>query len=106
MDEVKGWAGVVATLLSIGSIVYTWLSATGQANKAKIRVHGEALIDHDRRIQAIEGELKHLPSKEDVAEVKLALSELGGRLGRIEESGQGTSRAVRRIEEYLLKERG
>ncbi|OLF81261.1 hypothetical protein AWH62_00880 [Maricaulis sp. W15] len=106
MDEVKGWAGVLATLLSIGSIVYTWLTATGRANGAKLDEHGAALVDHDRRIQAVEAELKHLPTKEDVAEVKLAISELNGRLGRIEESGQGTSRAVRRIEEYLLKERG
>ncbi|MED5550051.1 MAG: DUF2730 family protein [Pseudomonadota bacterium] len=106
MDEIKGWSGLVATLLSIGGILYTWFTAQGRMNETRISAHADALVEHDRRIQTIEGELKHLPSKEDLSEVKLAIANLAGQFGRMEESGQGTSRAVRRIEEYLLKERG
>lgn len=105
MEEVKAWSGIVATFLSIGGLIYTWITAQGRANEEKLDKHGTALVDHDRRIQDLEGELRHLPSKDDLTELKLALSQLDGRLGRIEESGQGTSRAVRRIEEYLHKER-
>ena len=59
------------------------------------------LIDHDRRIQAVETELKHLPDKDTVNELKLSLVELKGTVSTLSESMGSVSRTVHRIDDWL-----
>lgn len=106
MDELKSWAGLLATALSLVALVYSWITARSRTNSEELGRQGEKLTEHDRRIQSVEGELKHIPSKDDISDLRLAVSAMNGQLGRMEEGYSGVSRAVRRIEEYLLKEKG
>lgn len=99
------WSGPVASLLAVISIVYTWLTARSAANEGKITGHEKKLTEHDRRIQALEAEVQHLPRKDDVHGLQVALEQVKGSLGRLEESHIGVNRAVRRIEEFLMKEK-
>ncbi|PYE86897.1 DUF2730 family protein [Phyllobacterium leguminum] len=105
MEELRTWSGPVASLLAIGGIIYTWLTASSKANEGKITDHEEKLIEHDRRIQSLESELKHLPSKDDFNGLLLAVEQVKSGLGRLEESHDGVKAAMRRIEEYLLREK-
>ncbi|WP_198174374.1 DUF2730 family protein [Mesorhizobium xinjiangense] len=106
MDELRIWAGPIAAVISIATAIYTFLTASSKRNAAELEKSTQKLIDHDRRIQEIETEMRHVPSKEDISELKLQLANLAGEVGRLAESNGGVSRAVRRIEEYLLKEKG
>ena len=53
------------------------------------------------RIQAVETELKHLPDKDTVNELKLSLVELKGTVSTLSESMGSVSRTVHRIDDWL-----
>lgn len=92
----------VSLLLSIANMVWTWMSKGGAATAAKLRELDESFGDHDKRIQSIEGELKHLPSKEDMAAIELQLNTVQGQLQSAERELAGVARTARRIEDHLL----
>ncbi len=104
MDELKEWLGLIALIVSFGGTVYAWITSRSNVNAEHLKTVDTTLSDHALRIQAIEGELKHLPAKDDVNDLKLALAQLGGTVGRLDESLNGISRTVRRVEDFLMKE--
>lgn len=62
----------------------------------------EAITDeHEKRIMAIESEMRHLPDKEMVNEIKLAIAELKGSVGTLGERVGGMARIVNVIDETL-----
>lgn len=83
----------ISTILGIANMVWTWMSKGGAR-----------AADHERRIQAIEGELKHMPSKDDITNLRLQLTELNGRMGTFDAELASIARTARRIEDYLVKE--
>ncbi|WP_440410651.1 DUF2730 family protein [Neorhizobium petrolearium] len=56
-------------------------SLTERTSKAE-----KTIIDHDRRIQTLEGEMKHLPSRESQHRIELNMAEINGRLDVLNES--------------------
>lgn len=111
-QEVSQGAGVLAVVVSVANTVWVWLR-TGASKIGDVRAEMQAGFkevnedteDHGRRIQAIESELKHLPSKDDVAELKLSLTEMKGQLGTLDSELGSVTRTVRRIEDHLLGEK-
>lgn len=105
MPEVLNqWLGAAALVISLLTSVYAWLTSKAKANSEHLKSVDKKMIDYDRRIQAIEGEMKHLPDKDGVNDLKLALAELRGTVGALTESLSGVSRTVRRVENFLMKE--
>jgi hypothetical protein len=102
MQDIKDWLGAVATALSIGAIVYTWLTARSRANGDTIDRHDRKLIEHDRRIQKVENEVDHLPTKDDFNDLAIKQERSYGLLSKIEAEYKGVHDAVKRIEKYLL----
>ena len=103
MDALKEWLGLAALAISVGGFIYAWLTSRSKDNSDHLKAVDTTLGDHALRIQAIEGEIKHLPAKDDVNDLKLALAQLGGTVGRLDESLNGISRTVRRVEDFLMK---
>ena len=104
IDTIQSWSGALATLLSIGAIIYTWLTARSRANGQTIERHETKLISHDRRIQTLEGEFKHMPSKDDIHGLMMSVETIKGELGKMGATYEGVNRSVRRIEDFLMKE--
>ena len=102
--SLKDWFGLAALIVSFGGTVYAWLTSRSKVNAEHLREVDAGLIDHASRLQAIEQELRHLPAKDDVTDLKLALAEIKGTIGRFDESLNGVSRTVRRMEDFLMKE--
>ncbi|MBA5777461.1 DUF2730 family protein [Stappia sp. F7233] len=102
IEDIRNWSAAIASLLAIISIFYTWLTARSKANEHTIGKHERKLIEHDRRIQTLESDVGHLPPKDDVHELRIALEQVRGALGRLEESHLGVTRVVNRIEIFLL----
>lgn len=73
---------------------------TARVDKAETK-----LVEYDRRIQALEGDFKHLPSKDDIHSLVLAVEIIKGELGKMGATYDGVNRTVRRIEDFLLEER-
>ena len=110
------WVSFLLSAIALAGIVYGWFTAGEKqvakdlaAHKAK---HGEdmnaidgAVALHDRRIQTLETEFRHLPNKDAVVELKLALSELRGAVGILGESVGSVQRTVLRIDDFLKQDR-
>jgi hypothetical protein len=71
------------------------------ATKTDLEASKIKLIEHDRRIQAAEGELKHLPDKDTVNDLRLTLAQLQGTVTALSESMGSVSRTVHRIDNWL-----
>tara|TARA_R110002020_G_scaffold34066_35_gene103973 strand:- start:9181 stop:9528 length:348 start_codon:yes stop_codon:yes gene_type:complete len=69
--------------------------------RSYLETSDKKLIEHDRRIQAVEAELKHLPDKDTVNDLKLSLVELKGTVSAMSESMGSVSRTVHRIDDWL-----
>ncbi len=94
---LRDWLGLIALLISVGTSVTVFFTSGAKKNTA-------TLIDHDRRIQRMEDEMRHMPSKDQVNEIKLAMADLKGTVGIMGETVASVSRTVHRLEDYL-KER-
>ncbi|UES58520.1 DUF2730 family protein [Roseibium aggregatum] len=106
LDDLQKWLGAVGALLGISSMIYTWITARSRINGETIEKHERKLIDHDRRIQKVENEVDHLPTKDDFNELALKLEQSNGLLGKIEVEYKGLHEAVRRIEKFLISGKG
>lgn len=114
IDELKSWAGFIAILVSLGTIVWAWLTSGAkhtQADLDKFKL-AEAerwekidavFIEHERRVQTIESELKHLPSQKSVHELQLTLKDMQVEMAKIGASADQSARTAARVETYLLE---
>jgi phage-related protein len=66
----------------------------------------KTLVDHDRRIQGVESEMRHLPSKDDMSALQLSLANLTGTVGILAESFKGVSSTVHNIDTWLREKGG
>jgi hypothetical protein len=60
----------------------------------------------DLRLQAIETRVAHMPTNEDVRQVHDQLASMGAKLAVVGERSTATAAGVRRIEEFLLTNKG
>lgn len=103
-DVISKWLGLVSLIVSVVTAVWTLISKSTKPFDDKLSGHDEDLKNHDRRIQKVEDELAHLPSKTEVHDIKLAIARLEGHFGKLEASAAATERTVRRIDDYLREE--
>lgn len=101
-DTLRDWAGVFAFLISLGTMVYAFLTSKSRANEEKITNLQERAERHSSRIDKIETDISHMPAKDDVTDLKLNLAELKGVVGRLDEGMSGMSKTVTRVEEFLI----
>ncbi|QXN68030.1 tail needle protein [Microcystis phage Mwe-Yong1] len=98
-DIVIGGAAVLAA----GLAWWNWLQSPSKQNAEAIKVMLDKLTEHDRRVQTLETELKHLPSADTVHELRLQFSQLQGTVGRMDEQIGSVARTVHRIDDYLRR---
>ncbi len=118
-EEFMRYAGAIALILSIVNVAWTLAGRAGKpvndkitavdakvvAVEAKVEAYRAAQVTHDRRIQAVEGELKHMPTRNEVTELMLATTALRGNVDRLDEAIVGLTHTVRRMDDYLREER-
>ncbi|RIA44060.1 uncharacterized protein DUF2730 [Hephaestia caeni] len=111
-DSITRWLGAIALILSIGNTVYVWFSKSGRELAHKLKDQraetngaltevGDDIDALDSRVQRIEDALPHLPSKDDVADLRIAMAEMKGQMGTFDAEITSVARTVRRIEDYL-----
>jgi len=62
------------------------------------------LVGNDRRIQAIEGEIKHLPDRETTHRMELAMTEISGKLNVMAERLKPIEAIGERLQETLMEQ--
>lgn len=95
-----------AAVLGAGLAIWNFLQSPSKENSASITSMNKRVDDHDRRIQSVEGELRHLPDQEAVHELKLAIVELQGTVRALDVQLSAVGRTVANIDGYLRKEDG
>lgn len=103
LDMASKWIGMLALLLSIGNIVWAWISQPARDMEKLIGDVDDRVDEiyddmkaHDRRIQRVEDDLRHLPTKDDLHMLTQKLTAVKTELDMI-------ARIVTRIDEHLRK---
>nr|WP_272212384.1 hypothetical protein [Marinicella sp. W31]MDC2878298.1 hypothetical protein [Marinicella sp. W31] len=55
IDPLLPWLTAVNSLIALGSFIYAWLTARAKGNSEKLTAIEKIVIEHERRIQEIEG---------------------------------------------------
>lgn len=112
IENLKDWLNVIALLIGIGNALWIWLSRPARDTNKRIDQtdedvkalsrevndradrHREELKAHDRRIQRVEDNLPHLPTREDINKLSHALASMKAELDIV-------ARITNRIDEHL-----
>lgn len=101
LDIITRWLGVVALVLSLINMLWTLINRGTKDISTKMQQYRTDLVDHDRRIQELESNMKHLPTKQEIVNLQLAVSKVEGHMGKMEVSVESMVHTVRRIDDYL-----
>ncbi|MAM10139.1 MAG: hypothetical protein CML23_06685 [Rhizobiaceae bacterium] len=101
IDPLLPWLTAINSLIALGSFIYAWLTARAKGNSEKLAAVEKIVIEHDRRIQEIEGELRHLPDKDSVVDLKISMAKIEGAVSALTERLGGMGATVTRIDDYL-----
>lgn len=91
----------IAALLGAGLSIWNFIQSPSKSNAAAIEKLVSKLTDHDRRIQAVENEVRHLPDKDMVHELKVAIVELQGTVRGMGDKLETVNRTVLSIDDYM-----
>jgi len=86
---VAAIVGFLLGCVNLIAAVRTMLSAGEKKLDERQGKSESKLVEHDRRIQAIEGDLKHLPDRNTTHRLELMMAEVVGRLNTMEKAQDG-----------------
>jgi hypothetical protein len=104
VNPIVVWVSLILSVVTLAGMLKTWLSSGEEEIDERLEVAEKTLINHDRRVQTVESELKHLPDKDMVMDLKLAMAELKGTVSTLGETVGSVSRTVHRIDDYLRED--
>lgn len=91
----------VAVLVSIANMLWSWHTKSQSAAADRVKKLEDRIdLVEDRQI-ALEGEFKHLPTKDDIHVLRVQLADLLGKINRQESEISSVARTVNRIDDYL-----
>lgn len=98
--------GVLISLLmnsiNLVIVVKNMLSAGEKKLEERVVKVEVKLIEHDRRIQAIENKFEHLPNKDGQHRIELGMAEINGRINVITERLEPLAAVTVRLQNYLI----
>lgn len=114
MEVLKDWLGLAALVISVGTFLWNHLTSDGKRALAAVdtvkrdatkqfQEMDDRVDRHGERLQEIEGELRHLPDKETVVEIRLGMAKMEGQLAGMNASLGSLAKNVDRIDEFLRK---
>lgn len=101
--EILPYISLALGLIALLGHAKGYFSSGEKTNSSRLEKVETKLVDHDRRIQGVENELKHLPDKDTVNKLQVDMTDLKGQIAIIAKSSEATERATRRVEEFLLR---
>nr|WP_298099740.1 hypothetical protein [uncultured Shinella sp.] len=113
-DALKDWFGLAALIIAVATSAWNIISSGAKKTASELaefrkqdaeekKALMEAVAALGTRTQAIEIGMEHLPDAKAVYELRLALEQLSGKLGRMEENQIGMSRTVLQVQDFLMK---
>jgi hypothetical protein len=93
LAPIMPWVTSALSIIAFLTAIKNILGSPAKDNAEKIAQLDKKLTEHDRRIQAAESELKHMPDKDSVHRLQVAA---------MVKTSEATERATRRVEEFLM----
>lgn len=103
LSIIMPWIGAALSIIALGTQLKAIISSGERKLEERVSKVEVKLIEHDRRVQAVENEMKHLPDRETVHKLQIDLTEMKGQMATMVKSSEATERATRRVEDFLLK---
>jgi len=83
---IMPWIGAVISIITLLTLLKNMLSSGEKALDGRLTKAEDKLVQYDRRIQSIEGEMKHLPDRESQHRIELNMEKINGRLDTLNET--------------------
>ncbi|MGD9476131.1 DUF2730 family protein [Shinella sp. G-2] len=100
------WIGLSISIFTLFGLVRNALTSGEKKLEERLTKTESKLIDHDRRIQTVEGEMKHLPDRETAHNLQISMERIAGRLDTMDERLKPIAATNHRLQEYLLEQVG
>ena len=98
------WIAAALSISSLLSNIYTVFTSPSRKNAADVAKLYSDLAKHDRRIQSLEGEIKHLPDRDSTHRMELAMEKINGRLDTLNETLKPIKATNERLNELLVEQ--
>ena len=102
-QEMLPWISLALGLIALLGHAKGYFSSGEKTLGDRVKMAEKKLIEHDRRIQAVEGEIKHLPDRETTHRMELAMSEINGKLNVMAERLKPIEAIGERLQETLME---
>lgn len=111
------WAAGLSSLLSLGTAIWTVLSAPARKTEARLnelearldtteRNAAERFAAVDRGLQRVSDQLQAVPSTETMHRLELSLARMDGHIGRIDERLRPVTAIAERMQDLLIERGG
>lgn len=101
MGALKEALGFIGPALGIAAMFYTWLTSRSVVNSKRLDGMEDEVATNTADIRDIKNEIKHLPDKDMVTELKLSIMGIEGTVDGLAKSLGGVEITVRRIDDYM-----
>lgn len=100
--DIQVIVSICAMLITIGTAIWSWITAGSRKNEKQIQQLIEISADQSKRIDHLENTLAHLPDRDAVHRIELALEKMGSGLGILTERVKPIAETTNRLNELLL----
>ncbi len=104
LQLIVPWIAAALSFSSLASQLYTVFTSPSKKNSEDIAGIRKDQAAHDRRIQRLEDELRHLPDRETAHRLELGMKDLSGRLDALDERLKPVAAIGERLQEFLLEQ--
>lgn len=104
MAEAQTLISAASGILAIAAMVYAWLTSRSSKNAEEIKHLRELSQSLAARVQTVEQDIRHIPTKDAVHMLELSIAEIKGDIHAMSETFAAVQRTAQRIENFLLHE--
>ena len=100
-EEIKVWIGIISGMVALVVSAISYLRQPSKDNSVKIEDLSEGQQILVRRVDRMETQIENMPTKDDISDVRLALSDLRGTVSTTEEIVKTVRRATFDLNDWL-----
>lgn len=105
-EELKTWVAIVIGVVSLAGTAWTFLSHRSRDNSSKLEELQGRMSETEASVRSLAREMEHLPSKEQVHQLELNMTELRGAVKTIGESVRSLRHTTESIDGFLRNNKG
>ena len=101
---VATFVSFVFSSLNLIVLIKSIMSAGEKKLDERLAKAESKLVEHDRRVQTVEGEMKHMPDRDMAHRLELAVEKMSGRLDTMAETLKPIRSTSERMNELLVEQ--